>query len=515
MNNPSAPAPLLRCRGIVKRFGSFVANDRVDFDIQPGEVHALVGENGAGKSTLMSMLYGLLRPDAGGIEYDGKPVVFRSCADAIAAGIGMVFQHYLLVERFSVAENVMLGRELGRFGWIDTQANELLVRDIAQRYGFALDAATPVERLGVGARQQVELLKVLERNPRVVILDEPTAALSPLETESLFAVIERIRDEGRAVVFISHKLKEVLAISDRITVLRRGRIVASMSRGQATESRIAAAMIGSEAFQPSGPTPASRADTVARHTGAAPYLEIRHLRVAADEGSGGVADVSVEAQRGEIIGIAGVEGNGQLEFAEAVYGLRPATQGSIVVGGADLTGWTSSRRRAVGVRYVPFDRQREGLVLDFDGAENVLLGNQRLMRRRLVVDHAAASTRAQNIATSYRVHGFERRLPLASYSGGTQQKFLLGRELDASAGLIIACSPTRGVDLGAAELIYERLRALRDGGACVLLVSYDLDEIRAIADRVLVFFRGRVSGHTSVAAADDATLGRLMGGLAS
>ncbi|HLW38591.1 MAG TPA: ATP-binding cassette domain-containing protein [Candidatus Eremiobacteraceae bacterium] len=353
----------------------------------------------------------------------------------------------------------------------------------------------------------------MERNPKIIILDEPTAALSPLETQGLFDVISRLRDEGRAVIFITHKLKEVMAISDRISVLRRGRIVGGMPRAQADETKIASLMVGSEVAAAS--LAAANAPPQPAAATQAPVLEIRGLAVRSDNGTLGVEDLTLTARAGEIIGIAGVEGNGQIEFAEALYGIRPAARGTIVLEGSDISAWSSLRRRSAGLRYIPLDRQREGLVLEFDGVENAVLGDQRRMQRAFAIDFAAAARRADSVATEYRVRGYSRSQPMRRYSGGTQQKFLIGRELDAQARVVIACTPTRGVDIGAAEIIYQRLRAIRASGACVLLISYDLDEVRALSDRILVFFRGRIVGERRSNEADDTTLGRLMGGIAS
>lgn len=508
MSDRSQP-PALRCRGITKRFGSLLANDAVDFDVQTGEIHALVGENGAGKSTLMNMLYGVHAPDAGTIELNGNPIRFRSCADALAAGIGMVFQHYLLVEHFSVADNVMLGREPASRGFVDRKAASASVRAVAARYRFPIDPDARVETLGVGARQQVELLKVLERNPQIVILDEPTAALSPLETQGLFDVMRGLRSEGRAVIFITHKLKEVMALCDRITVLQRGRIVGTLDHAQASEELLGSMMVGER--EPGVQPPPAVA------SGSSPeiVLAVRELRANGDDGRLAVAGISLTCRAGEIVGIAGVEGNGQLEFAETLYGMREPTGGAIELDGIDVSRANLLQRRSAGLRYISPDRQREGLVLDFDAVENALLGDDRFSRRALLVDLAAGQARADEIARSFRIDGYQRSAPMRRYSGGTQQKFLVGREVGPGARAIIAFAPTRGVDVGAATSIYGRLRRLQTKGACVVLISYDLDEIREIAQRILVFYKGSIAGELSVDAADDATLGRLMGGSAA
>jgi simple sugar transport system ATP-binding protein len=507
------PPPALRCRGITKRFGRLIANDCIDFDVRAGEIHALIGENGAGKSTLMNVLYGTFAPDAGTIEVSGRPVRFASCADAMRAGIGMVFQHYLLVERFSVAENVLLGREPVSRGLLDRGSAREAVRESAARYRFPIDPSACVETLGVGARQQVELLKALDRDPHVVILDEPTSALSPLETEGLFEVVRQLRREGRAVIFITHKLKEVMQLSDRITVLRRGRIVGTLDRSQANESLLGSMMVSGsparEAFN------ANRVEADAGPRGSRAVLSVRDLTVSGDAGAQSVGGISLECGAGEVVGIAGVEGNGQQEFAEALYGMRSASAGTVTLEGMEITHASLPLRRRAGLRYVSPDRQREGLVLDFDAVENTLLGNERLQPRSTFVDRSIWAARADEIATSFRIAGYSRAAPMRAYSGGTQQKFLVGREASAGARAIIAFAPTRGVDIGAAAAIYDRLRQLQASGACVLLISYDLDEIRALAHRVLVFYKGKVAGELPVDRADDVTLGRLMGGFAA
>jgi ABC-type uncharacterized transport system ATPase subunit len=499
--------PVLRCRGVTKRFGTLVANDHIDFDVRAGEIHALVGENGAGKSTLMNVLYGLIAPDEGVIHVDGEAAQFGSCAEAMRAGIGMVFQHYLLVERFSVAENVLLGSEPVTRGFIDKGAALAAVHELAARYRFSIDPAASVETLGVGARQQVELLRVLGRNPRIIILDEPTAALSPTEMTGLFEVMDRLRSDGRAVIFITHKLKEVMRLCDRITVLRRGHVVGTIDHANASEQLLGSMMIGGQ-LEPLEPPSVSRER-------ASVVLDIRGLTVARDDGSIAVSGIDLACRAGEITGIAGVEGNGQVEFAEALYGIRPITGGSIALDGENLERMTLSNRRRAGMRYISPDRQREGLVLDFDAIENALLGDARSSHRGALLDLALGAQRGADIADRFRIETYDATAPMRRYSGGTQQKFLVGRETSGSPRVIIAFAPTRGVDIGAAQSIYERLRQMQDAGVCILLISYDLDEIRAIADRILVFHAGAVAGELLPHNADDATLGRLMGSGAS
>ncbi|MDQ2816686.1 MAG: ABC transporter ATP-binding protein [Candidatus Eremiobacteraeota bacterium] len=499
-------SPALAARGVTKRFGALVANDGVDFDVRPAEVHALIGENGAGKSTLMSILYGLIQPDAGALSVAGQMVRFRSCVDAMRSGIGMVFQHFLLVERFSVAQNVMLGREPARRGLIDSSQAETEVAGVARRYGFTLNPKTPVEELGIGARQQVELLKVLERDARVLILDEPTAALSPQEATALFDVIATLRAEGRAVILIAHKLKEVLAVADRITVLRRGKVVGSVPKAQADEKQLGNLMVG---------RPIDVDARIPRQTAPGKaVLTVTGLDVGPAGGSG-LRGFSLEGRSAEIVGIAGVEGSGQSELAEALYGLRMPSAGKIVFDGRDITAAGSAQRRALGLRYIPPDRQREGLVLDFSTAENVLLGDQRRLSRGGVIPAGRARERADRVARDYAVAGYNAAAPARDYSGGNQQKLIVGRELSAQARLLIVCAPTRGLDIGAAAAIRDRLRAARDAGACVVLVSYDLDELRALSDRIVVLCGGAAVGELAPDNADDGMLGMLMGGVAA
>lgn len=455
-------APLLRCQGVSKRFGSLVANDRIDFDVRAGEVHAIVGENGAGKSTFMNLLYGVLQPDAGTIEVRGSRVRFANCADAMRAGIGMVFQHYLLVERFTVAENVLLGRERTARGFLNQRAASDVVREIAARYRFLIDPDARVESLGVGARQQVELLKVLERDPQIVILDEPTASLSPLEIDGLFEVVRRLRAQGRAVIFITHKLKEVMAVSDRVTVLRQGKVAGRLVRADANEAILGSLMVGREVPPQLSSTP--------REAPGGAVLAVRDVVVIGDAGAQAVSGISLEVRSGEVLGVAGVEGNGQVEFAEALYGMRACSAGSIVLDGKDVTQVGSVQRRHAGLRYISPDRQREGLVLDFDAPENMLVGNERLMGRGVLIDLATARAQATRIALSFGIPGYTPQSPMRSYSGGTQQKFLVGREIEGGARAVIAFAPTRGVDIGAAQSIYEHFKQLQACGACILLV---------------------------------------------
>jgi len=494
--------PALEARGITKRFASVTASDGIDFDVRRGEIHGLIGENGAGKSTLMNIFYGMLAPDAGTVLVDGEPVVFHNCADAMRAGIGMVFQHYLLVERFTVAQNVLLGKEPARGPLVDAKVASRTVAVLARQYGFSVDPSSVVETLGVGARQQVELLRVLSRAPGIVILDEPTAALSPSEADGLFEIMGRLRASGCAVIFITHKLKEVTRVCDRITVLRRGRICGTVQRARADTDALAALMVGDLPSVELAPAPASKAQLV---------LDVVDVHVSGSHASAGLRGLSLRANAGEIVGVAGVEGNGQLELAEAIFGLRPLTSGCITVDGHDITHATVPERRRQRIRYIPPDRQGEGLLLDFDAVENAQIGDPDTSRFGLL-DNASARRKAVRIASDFAIPHYDEASPLRSYSGGMQQKFLVGRETSDVPRLLVAFAPTRGVDIGAAESIYARLREMQARGACVILFSYDLDEIRRSSDRIIVFHSGQIAGELAPDQADDTTLGRMMSG---
>jgi simple sugar transport system ATP-binding protein len=497
---PSHPA--LECRSITKRFGSLVANDGIDFDVQRGEIHGLIGENGAGKSTLMNIFYGMLEPDAGHIAVNGHQVIFRSCADAIRAGIGMVFQHYLLVERFTVAQNVLLGKEPVHGAFLDASTALATVAALTDRYGFSVDPSSHVEDLGVGARQQVELLRVLSRDPEIVILDEPTAALSLSERDRLFDVMTSLRKQGRAIIFITHKLKEVMRVCDRVTVLRGGRVYGTVTRSAADTDTLASLMVGD--LKP----PATLHRTA---TTRSVVLDISDLSVAGSLATAGLHHISLRGYGGEVVGVAGVEGNGQAELAEALFGLRAVTSGRITMDARDITRATAQERRRAGMRYVPPDRQGEGLLLDFAAPENALVGEPNVNRLGLL-DVALGRRRAERIASDFAIAHYDETTPLRRYSGGTQQKFLIGRETSNVPRVLIACAPTRGVDIGAAESIYTRVREMQFAGACVILISYDLDEVRRLSDRILVFHNGTIAGELLPDQADDTTLGRMMSG---
>lgn len=490
----AAAPPAVELRGITKAFPGTLANDRVDLTVARGEIHALMGENGAGKSTLMSVLYGLLRPDSGRILLDGREVAFADPSQAIAAGLGMVHQSFRLFPSFTVAENVVFAAEPRRFGLVDRAAAVREVGALAERHGLAVDPAARVGDLPVGVRQRVEILKVLHRGARTLILDEPTAVLTPAEADALFAVLRSLAAEGRAVLLVTHKLREVMEGSDAVTVLRDGRVAARLRTADTSADALAEAMTG-------------RAVVLDRvHPSGAPggeVLAVRGLRTDA------VRDVSLTVRAGEIVGIAGVAGNGQSELVEALAGLRPVTGGRVTLAGLDVTHASAARRRAAGLAYVPEDRAAVGTAPAASVAENLAMGHHRghrLLRPSWLRAHA------RELVERFSIKAASARHPAGSLSGGNLQKLVIGRELAHEAPLLIAEQPTRGVDIGAIQTIHQELIAHRDAGHAVLLVSAELSEIRGLSDRVLVMYEGRVAAEFARAEADERVLGLAMAG---
>jgi general nucleoside transport system ATP-binding protein len=502
----------LELKGITKRFGSLVANDRIDLTVTPGQVHALLGENGAGKTTLMNVLYGLLQPDEGEILLDGKPARFRSPNDAIAAGIGMVHQHFMLVPVFTVAENVTLGIEetglsglrdtrLGRSapafadflasftrlsGVLDRRRTRRDVGELSRRYGLELDPDAVVEDLPVGIQQRVEIVKALVRNATVLILDEPTAVLTPAETEDLFRIIKQLKDGGTSVVFISHKLKEVQTIADTITVLRRGAVVGQRPQS-ATEDELAALMVGRNVQLRVSKGPARPGDVV---------LDVSDLTVADQTGRVWVNGLSFQVRAGEILGVAGVQGNGQTELCEALMGLRPTAAGHVRLDGHDLTHATPSARLEAGLAYVPEDRQEDGLVGDFSVADNMVLDqyNRPPFASGINLHLGAIASNAAELVKEFDVRTSSAQTPVGTLSGGNQQKVILARELGRDHKVLVASQPTRGLDVGSIEFVHKRIVQQRDHGVAVLIVSAELDEIYALADRIAVMYEGKITG---------------------
>jgi simple sugar transport system ATP-binding protein len=477
----------LELSGLTKSFGSLVANDHIDLVIEPGQIHCLLGENGAGKSTLMNMLYGLLQPDSGEIVIDGAKVAIHSPSDAIAQGIGMVHQHFMLVPVFTVAENIMLGREYTRaVGVLDRKKADALVTELSERYGFEVDPEALVEDIPVGVQQRVEIIKALANDARVLILDEPTAVLTPAEIDELIAVMRQLKENGTSIVFITHKLKEVKAIADTITVIRRGKVVGS-AEPSATEEELAELMVGRAVDLVVDKDPATPGDTV---------LRVEGLTVIDERGFTAVDGVDLEVRAGEILAVAGVQGNGQTELAEALLGLTPIAAGRISLDGNDLTGRTTRDRLDAGIGYVPEDRAHDGFVGSFTVAENLVLD---MVRRAPFGNGLSLRTDEIEKNARDRVEEFDIRtqstdLAVSSLSGGNQQKVVLARELSRPLKLLVASQPTRGVDVGSIEFLHTRMVKERDNGTAVLIVSTELDEIAALADRVAVMYRGKVVG---------------------
>ena len=499
----------LELRNITKRFPGVLANDRVDLTVGQGEVVALLGENGAGKSTLMNILYGLYSADEGEILIDGEPLTLGSPNESIAAGIGMVHQHFMLVPVFTVAENVILGNETtGRFGRIRGRQAEAAVRSISEEYGLHVDPSAIVETLPIGLQQRVEIIKVLARDARFLVLDEPTAVLTPQEVDELFQIVDALRAAGKGIVFISHKLKEVLHIADRIVVMREGRTVAETTPAESDENELAALMVGRDVdlvVDKSVPQPGPT------------VLDVQGLTVLDDRGQPAVDHVDLQIRSGEIVGIAGVQGNGQTEFVEALTGLRPAMSGRIDLSGADIT--TASPREIfdAGVAHVPEDRQRSGLVLPFTVTENVVLNryHQSPFSQGVSMDWDVVADEAGRLVSEYDVRTPSVDTPLSSLSGGNQQKVIAAREFDRDVSLIIASQPTRGIDVGSIEYIHSRIVAERDAGAAVLIVISELDEVMALADRLVVMFDGKIVAELDPKTASPTEIGLHMTGSGS
>ncbi len=495
-------------RGITKRFPGVVANRDIELRVRRGEVHAIVGENGAGKSTLMKTLYGMHRPDEGQILLGGREVHFRSPADAIAAGIGMVHQHFMLADNFTVLENIVLGSEPTRRGRLDVAAGRRRITEISTRYSLDLRPDDLVEDLGVGDRQRVEIAKVLYRGATTLILDEPTAVLVPQEVDELFGNLTELKREGLTVIFISHKLDEVRRVADSITVIRRGTTVGTADPRTTTTRQLAEMMVGSEL-----PTPETRSSTVRPTT----VLELRGISTLNAEGRAVVDRLSLTVREGEVVGIAGVEGNGQAELVDTVMGLRPLSQGAIFFGGRDISTWSTRARREQGIGFIPEDRHRQGMLLDAPLWENRILGHQ--TRPPAVkgpfIDRRSARADTERIMREYDVRAPGADTLAVALSGGNQQKLIVGREMSAAPRVLIAAHPTRGVDVGAQAAIWRLLEDARADGMGIVLISADLDELIGLSDTLHVMLRGALVATLDPARVTPEELGGHMTGAAA
>ncbi len=504
----SAVPPVLELVSITKRFPGVLANDHVDLRLEEGQVLGLLGENGAGKSTLMNILYGLYHQDEGEIYVRGRLAEIHDPRDAIALGIGMVHQHFMLVPVLTVTENVMLGMESMRHGVVlDRPKAAQRIRELSNRYGLDVDPDATVEDLPVGIQQRVEIIKLLYRNADILILDEPTAVLVPQEVEGLVEVIRSLVGQGKSVIFISHKLKEVLEISDRIVVLQRGRSVGTTTPSESDERRLASMMVGRDVILEVPKGPPSPGEVV---------LSVEDLVVKADHDKVAVAGISFQVREGEIVGVAGVQGNGQTELVEALTGLRAVESGQIVVDGHDLAHASPRQVTEHGTAHIPEDRRRDGVVLNYTVADNLILNTYYLppMAKGLVMQEAAIRDQANRLIAEYDVRTPSPDTPVGNLSGGNQQKVIVARELSRPVRLTIASQPTRGLDVGSIEYIHAQLVRKRDEGAAVFVVSAELDEVMALADRIMVMFEGRVMGTVDAAVATKEELGLLMAGVA-
>ncbi len=494
----------LELRGITKRFPGVIANDDVNLTVKSGEIVALLGENGAGKTTLMNILYGLYTPDEGEIIIDGEPLPLSSPADAIASGIGMVHQHFMLVPVFTVAENVILGNEpAGPTGWLNQRKAEAAVREISDQFNLEIDPEALVEDLPVGVQQRAEIIKVLHRRARYLVFDEPTAVLTPPEVSEFFAILNGLRDDGRGIVFISHKLHEAIELADRIVVMRNGKTVAEVLPSEVDEKQLAELMVGRPVSLTIDKAPAHPSERV---------LDVEDLHVVGDRGQMAVNGVSFQVRSGEIVGIAGVQGNGQSELVESLTGLRSTVAGSIRLAGEDITDQSPRHIHDRGVAHVPEDRQRMGLVMPFPVYENIVLDSyhREPYSGRVQMRWNEARRAATELVDQYDVRTPSVETPAGSLSGGNQQKVIVAREFARDTRLVIASQPTRGVDVGSIEYIHERIVEERDAGSAVLIVSSELEEVMALADRIIVIQGGRIAGEFEAATATTTELGMAM-----
>ncbi len=501
-------SPLVEMRRITKRFPGVLANDQIDLNAAAGEVHALLGENGAGKSTLMSILTGLYRPDGGEIFIRGRKVAFRSPRDAIASGIGMVHQHFRLVHPFTVAENTLLGLASPRF-FLNMGEIEKKIAEFSERYGLKVDPRAKVWQLSIGEQQRVEIVKMLYRGAEILILDEPTAILTPQEAEELFDTMRKMAAKGHAVIFITHKLREVMAVADRITVLRGGRVIDTMAGRETSEAQLAKMMVGREVLLSSAPRLRGASTSVSNAV-----LELQDVHALGDKGHQALKGISFTLYRGEILGVAGVAGNGQRELAEVITGLRPSSKGKVFIEGTELTNAGPRKIIDAGVSHIPEDRLGMGLVPNLGAVDNMILKQYRrpTLGRGWFLNLSAARARAQQLVADFAVKTSGLDSPVRLLSGGNLQRLLLAREISSDPRMILAVHPTRGLDIGGTEAIHKMLLTQRDAGVAILLISEDLDEILGLSDRVAVLYGGRIMGIVPGEGADVEEIGMMMAG---
>ncbi|MTI94491.1 MAG: ABC transporter ATP-binding protein [Firmicutes bacterium] len=497
--------PIIEMCNVTKIFPGVIANDKVNLSVRQGEIHALLGENGAGKSTLMNILYGLYQPDGGEINVRGRQVTINEPRKAIKLGIGMVHQHFMLVEPFTVAENLILGSEPQRFGFTDQGHAEKIVRDLSKQYGLAVDPQAKVRDISVGMQQRVEILKALYRGAEILIMDEPTAVLTPQETTELIQIMEALVREGKTIIFITHKLKEVMAASHRVTVIRRGRTIETLDTTDTNIDQLAKLMVGRDVKLTVDKPPAKPERVI---------LDIRNLHVRDYRNTEVVRGIDMQVRAGEIVGLAGVDGNGQTELVEAITGLRKSQSGSIQLNGSDITNKSPRKVTETGVGHIPEDRHKRGLVLDFDLRENAALQlyYKPPLAKSKILQRQEMDTYARRLIKNFDVRTPGPHVKGDNLSGGNQQKLIIAREVERDPDLLIAAQPTRGLDVGAIEFVHKRLIQQRDQGKAVLLVSLELDEILALADRILVIYEGEIVGELTGAQASEQELGLLMAG---
>ena len=503
-------SPAIELRGISKAFGPVQANKDISIRVMPGTIHGIIGENGAGKSTLMSILYGFYKADAGEVFVHGKKTEIPDSQAAIAAGIGMVFQHFKLVETFTVLENVVLGAEQGRLLRPSLARARKLLSNLATEYELNVDPDSRIDQIGVGMQQRVEILKALYRQADILILDEPTGVLTPAEADHLFRILDNLRAEGKTIILITHKLREVMEITDTVSVMRRGEMTATVKTRDTSPEGLAELMVGRKVLLRVDKVPATPGKTV---------LEAKNLRVQDNKGVERVKGIDLNVRAGEILGIAGVAGNGQSELLEVLGGMRPGA-GSILLNGVPLplegAGADGQSRRAAGIAHVPEDRQREGLIMEFHAWENTAFGyhhDPAFQRNALLMDNAALQRDTQAKMEKFDVRPPDPWLTAKNFSGGNQQKIVVAREIERNPDLLLVGQPTRGVDIGAIEFIHRQIVALRDQGAAILLVSVELDEILSLSDRIAVMFDGRMMGERLPDQTDETELGLLMAGV--